>query len=76
MSTSLTVRVKIMSALSSFVLAIVLHPEVQVKAQRELDRVIGHARLPDFQDWGRLPYVHAIVNEVLRYVVYGAWKSS
>lgn len=57
-----------MSTLASFFLAIVTHPEVQVKAQEELDRVVGQARLPDFSDRISLPYVNAIVKEVLRSV--------
>ena len=56
-----------MSALSSFVLAMILHPEVQIKAQEELDRVIGHGRLPEFADRKSLPYINAIVKEILRY---------
>lgn len=54
-----------LSALSSFVLAIVLYPEVQSRAHQELDSVIGSARLPEFQDKNALPYISAIVKEVL-----------
>lgn len=43
-----------------------LYPEVQRKAQAEVDRVVGRDRLPDFSDEGSLPYVSAIVKEVLR----------
>ena len=57
-----------MSALASFVLAMVLHPEVQTKAQEELDRVVGHGRLPEFADRKSLPYINAIVKEILRYL--------
>jgi len=56
-----------MSALASFVLAMILHSEVQTKAQEELDRVIGHGRLPEFTDRKSLPYINAIVKEILRY---------
>ena len=56
--------------LSSFVLAIVTHPEVQVKGQRELDSVVGRERLPDFNDRPFLPYITAIVKEVLRRVFF------
>ena len=48
-----------------------LHPEVQAKARAELDRVVGCDRLPDFQDQLSLPYVTAVVKEVLRYVFPG-----
>lgn len=40
---------------------------MQSRAQQELDTVIGSARLPDFQDRDSLPYIGAIVKEVLRY---------
>lgn len=55
-----------MSVLQSFFLAMVLHPEVQVKAQEELDRVCPN-RLPDFDDMDSLPYIDAIRREVLRW---------
>lgn len=54
------------SALATFVLAIVTHPEVQIKAQKELDSVVGRDRLPEFGDRQSLPYIDAIVKEVLR----------
>ena len=56
--------------LSSFILAIVTHPEVQVKGQREIVSVIGRERLPDFNDRPFLPYITAIVKEVLRRVSF------
>lgn len=58
------------SSLSSFFLAMVLHPEVQQRAREELDRVVGRGRLPDFTDRDSLPYITAITKEVLRYVTF------
>ncbi|KAF9447473.1 cytochrome P450 [Macrolepiota fuliginosa MF-IS2] len=55
------------SSLSSFFLAMILHPEVQQKAREELDRVVGRGRLPDFTDRDSLPYITAITKEVLRW---------
>ncbi|KAG1721199.1 cytochrome P450 [Suillus paluster] len=55
------------SSLSSFFLAMTLHPEVQIKAQAELDAVIGPGRLPGYNDRSSLPYINAIVKEVLRW---------
>lgn len=55
------------SSLSSFMLAMVLYPDVQSKARREIDTVTGPGRLPDFSDRGSLPYVDAVVREVLRW---------
>ena len=56
-----------MSVLHSFVLAMVLYPEVQRKAQAEIDSVVGKDRLPDFGDQPLLPYVTAILEEALRW---------
>ncbi|KNZ75064.1 O-methylsterigmatocystin oxidoreductase [Termitomyces sp. J132] len=55
------------SALNTFVLAMVCHPEVQRKAQTELDRVLPPGHLPDFSDEQALPYLSAIIKEVLRW---------
>ncbi|KAJ3485910.1 hypothetical protein NLI96_g4615 [Meripilus lineatus] len=49
------------------VLALVLHPHVQRKAQEEIDRVVGSQRLPDFGDRDSLPYVQCVANEVMRW---------
>ncbi|KAM5539391.1 hypothetical protein V8D89_006843 [Ganoderma adspersum] len=55
------------AALQSFFPALSLHPEVQQKARAELDRVIGPTRLPTFADRDALPYVGAVVKELLRW---------
>ena len=44
-----------------------LHPEVQRKAQAEIDAVVGPNRLPDFQDRPSLPYINAVVKESSRW---------
>jgi len=56
-----------LSALLVFMLAMTLYPEVQARAQEEIDRVVGHDRLPDFGDRDNLPYVEAILMETLRW---------
>ena len=43
-----------------------LHPEVQAKAHAELDRVVGKNTLPTFADEPSLPYIGAILKEILR----------
>ena len=48
-------------------LAMVAFPEAQRRAQAELDAVVGRARLPTYDDAPRLPYVRAIIREVLRW---------
>ncbi|KAJ8583396.1 cytochrome P450 [Rhizopogon salebrosus TDB-379] len=50
-----------------FLLAMVLYPEVQAKAQADIDRVVGKDRLPDFNDRPLLPYMDAIMRETLRW---------
>ena len=49
-----------------FMLAMLQHPEVQERAQAEIDAVVGTNRLPDFGDRPNLPYVEAILMEILR----------
>ena len=57
-----------LSAVLTFILAMVHHPEVQRKAQAELDRVLHHSgRLPDYEDQPDLPYITAVMKEVLRW---------
>ncbi|KAF7355964.1 Cytochrome p450 [Mycena venus] len=53
------------SALGTFILAMTMYPEVQKKAQAAVDEVVGRSRLPDFND--DIPYIDAVVNEVLRW---------
>jgi hypothetical protein len=40
------------------------YPEIQKKAQAELDHVVGRNRLPTIEDEKNLPYCHAIIKEV------------
>ncbi|KAJ7142219.1 cytochrome P450 [Mycena epipterygia] len=55
------------AALSTFFLAMLANPEAQRKAQMEIDMVIGQGQLPDFNDEQSLPYVSALIKEVLRW---------
>ena len=45
------------SFIQSIILMLVAFPEVQRKAQEEVDRVIGPDRTPTFEDWANLPYL-------------------
>lgn len=53
--------------LTGFVQAMLLFPEVQKKAQEELDRVCGD-RFPTMDDWDDLPYIRACVKETNRWM--------
>ncbi|KAF4615925.1 hypothetical protein D9613_011343 [Agrocybe pediades] len=50
-----------------FLLAMALHPEIQERAQKEIDSVIDGDRLPKFEDRERLPYISAIMKETMRW---------
>ncbi|KAH9059147.1 cytochrome P450 [Lactarius vividus] len=50
-----------------WLLALLAHPEVQVRAHAELDEVVGCARPPTFADLPSLPYIRAMVKEALRW---------
>lgn len=43
------------------------HLQVQEIAQTEIDRVVGSDRLPDFSDRKHLPYINAVILEVIRW---------
>jgi cytochrome P450 len=45
----------------------ILFPEVQKKAQEEIDSVVGKDRLPTFGDRDSLPYIEAIICETMRW---------
>ncbi|KAF8063986.1 cytochrome P450 [Lyophyllum atratum] len=55
------------STLSFFFLAMVLYPECQIKAQQEIDAVVGRDRLPEFHHREQLPYVECLLQETLRW---------
>jgi len=55
------------STLSSWVQAMVLYPEVQKKAQAEIDSVVGEKRLPTWSDHDNMPYVATLVKEAMRW---------
>jgi len=55
------------STLLTFVLAMVVHPEVQRKIQQQLDDTLGTQRLPTFADRASLPFIDYVVFECLRW---------
>ncbi|KAH8817725.1 cytochrome P450 [Flagelloscypha sp. PMI_526] len=59
------------SVLRTFFLCMVLYPEAQIEAQKELDAVIGQDTLPTWKDRNRLPYTNALIKEALRWFPVG-----
>ncbi|KAH8993954.1 cytochrome P450 [Lactarius akahatsu] len=55
------------TTMSWWTLAMIAHPEVQKRAHIELDTVVGRSRTPTFSDAPNLPYIQAIVKEILRW---------
>ncbi|KAF8652305.1 hypothetical protein AX16_004463 [Volvariella volvacea WC 439] len=55
------------AAILTGILGLVCYPDVLNKAQAEMDRVIKHGNLPDFNDRESLPYLTAVVKEILRW---------
>ncbi|KAJ7493339.1 cytochrome P450 [Mycena galericulata] len=55
------------AAIYAFFKAMALYPDVQAKAQREIDSVVGNDRLPGFSDKDQLPYTTALALEVHRW---------
>ncbi|KAG2032098.1 cytochrome P450 [Suillus americanus] len=51
----------------NFILVMVLHPDIQEKAHRLIENVVGTKRLPTFQDRSSLLYIDAILRECLRW---------
>ncbi|PCH34102.1 cytochrome P450, partial [Wolfiporia cocos MD-104 SS10] len=51
----------------TFILAMVLYPEAQKRAQAEIDSVIGPNHLPTIRDKPSLPYVRSVIAEVFRW---------
>jgi len=55
------------TVLETFFLAMTLHPYVFQKAQKEIDSVVGHDRLPTLSDMSSLPYMEAVMKETFRW---------
>ncbi|KAG1884670.1 cytochrome P450 [Suillus subluteus] len=55
------------SSLTSFILAMMLYPEVQKHAQAEIDAIVGQDQFPAFNDREKLPYIGALIQELLRW---------
>ena len=54
------------AAIYTIILALLQFPDVQAKAQQELDEIVGRDRLPDLCDQASLPYLSAVIKEAFR----------
>ncbi|KIY64777.1 cytochrome P450, partial [Cylindrobasidium torrendii FP15055 ss-10] len=55
------------ATLQAFFILMLLNPDVQKKAQDEIDSVTGGHRLPTYADMEDLPYIDALCKELLRF---------
>ena len=55
------------TSLRFFFKAALLYPDFIKHAQAELDQVVGHNRLPDWNDRPNLPYLKAVITELHRW---------
>ncbi|EKM55856.1 uncharacterized protein PHACADRAFT_256765 [Phanerochaete carnosa HHB-10118-sp] len=55
------------SSLGTFILAMLLYPDVQRRAQEEVEQVVETGRFPGYEDKESLPYVVAVMKETLRW---------
>jgi cytochrome P450 len=55
------------TTLNNWMLVMTLNPDVVNKAHEELDEVVGSDRLPTWEDEPNLPYIRAIIKEILRW---------
>ncbi|KAJ6562394.1 cytochrome P450 [Mycena capillaripes] len=55
------------SVIQGFILLLSAHPEVQKKAQAEMDAVVGLEEPPKWEDLKRLPYMQAVLEEYMRF---------
>ena len=52
--------------MTSFVLYMTLYPDIQRRARAEIESVVGRDRFTAWEDAKNLPYVNAVLKEVLR----------
>ncbi|KAF9807410.1 hypothetical protein IEO21_08237 [Rhodonia placenta] len=53
--------------LTTFILAMLVHPDVFKRLQEEIDTVTGGERLPEFEDRKDMPYLECVLMEVYRW---------
>ncbi|KAG8737366.1 hypothetical protein FRC10_008281 [Ceratobasidium sp. 414] len=63
---------RIMWTAGTLYTAMVLHREVQVKIQKEIDQITGGKRMPEPSDAEHMPYMRCVILEILRWQT--VWK--
>ena len=58
------------STILSFVLAMIKHPEILKRAQKEVDNICGLSRSPTSDDIESLPFLKACMEEVKDFSAY------
>ncbi|XP_044071166.1 cytochrome P450 1B1 [Siniperca chuatsi] len=58
------------TALQWIILILVKYPEIQVRLQQEVDKVVDRTQLPSIEDQLKLPYVMAFIYEVMRFTSF------
>ncbi|XP_019942382.1 cytochrome P450 1B1 isoform X2 [Paralichthys olivaceus] len=58
------------TALQWIILILVKYPEMQLRIQQEVDKVVDRTRLPSIEDQLQLPYIMAFVYEVMRFTSF------
>ncbi|KAG2067266.1 hypothetical protein BDR04DRAFT_1105296 [Suillus decipiens] len=48
-------------------MAMMLYPDVQARARAGIDQVVMHDKMPSIDDGSSLPYLDAVLYEVLRW---------
>lgn len=56
------------STLYGFILALLMWPDVQRRAQEEIDKFVGPDRLPTMDDYDNLFYIRCCIKESLRWM--------
>ncbi|KAF5338689.1 hypothetical protein D9758_017575 [Tetrapyrgos nigripes] len=55
------------SVISTFSIAMSCYPDAQLRAQQELDDILGRGQMPTLEDRPSLPYIEAILRELMRW---------
>ncbi|KXT12870.1 hypothetical protein AC579_5391 [Pseudocercospora musae] len=55
------------ASIMAFFLVMAKNPEIQSKAQAEIDSVVAQGRMPELSDRETLPYTEAVIKEIFRW---------